>query len=64
MDDRYEEELRELENEKRDLESLVRDVERRIQKKVNECKHDLVKMHEDGLYGQRYFLCRRCHRTF
>ena len=57
-------ELRALEDEKRRLEYLVRDVERRIALKVSECKHDMVQMREDGPYGERYLLCRRCRRTF
>lgn len=62
--ERHQHELCALEDEKRRLESLVRDVERRIALKVSECKHDMVQMREDGPYGERYMLCRRCHRTF
>lgn len=63
-EDKHMRELRALEDEKRRLESLVRDVERRIALKVSECKHDMVQMREDGPYGERYTLCRRCRRTF
>ena len=62
--DKHQRELRALEDEKRRLECLVRDVERRIALKVSECKHDMVQMREDGPYGERYMLCRRCRRTF
>lgn len=68
--DKVYERKKELVNEKYELlkrlnqiELTLKDLEITI---VNNCKHEWITKREDGMYGERYILCKNCgvYRNF
>ena len=46
-----------LQNRLKQIELTLKDLEITI---VNNCKHEWITKREDGMYGERYTLCKNC----